>query len=223
MFVGQAEFLDRLGCLAAADNGDALRGRPAPRRPPACRCCTARPRICPSARSRRPCVPAGSRPRRRAIVFGPMSTPIQPSGMSPSTTLADCGASSFSTTRWSTRQQNFALAEAEQFAGHVELVRLHLGAADALTLGLHEGVRHRPADEHAIDAGQQALDEADLVGNLGPAQDADKRPRRGGQQLVEDVQLLGHQVADDARLALHGGRDRHHRGVASGGRCRRRR
>ena len=49
-------------------------------------------------------------------------------------------------------------------------------------LGLHEQVRHRPADQHLVDPAQQALDEADLVRHLGPAEDAEHRPRRVGQQ-----------------------------------------
>ena len=57
ILLGQAELLDRLRRFAAADDGDCLWTRPAPRPSLACPCCRARPRTCPAARSRPPCRP----------------------------------------------------------------------------------------------------------------------------------------------------------------------
>ena len=53
------------------------------------------------------------------------------------------------------RQHDLALAQLQQFAGHVELVGLQPRVADVVALGLQEGVGHRAADQHAIDARQQ--------------------------------------------------------------------
>ena len=112
-------------------------------------------------------------------------------------------------------QNDFVAAETQQFAGHFELVGLETRAADVLALGLHERVAHGAADQHLVHDGQQTLDEADLVGHFAAAEQTEQRPRRVGQQLAEDGQFLGHQHADHAGLALHGGGHCDHRGVAA--------
>ena len=81
-----------------------------------------------------------------------MSTPIQPSGMSPSTTSRRLRRVDLVDDQMIDRQHNLALAQFQQFAGHVELVGFQPGTADVPALGFQERVGHRAADQHLIDA-----------------------------------------------------------------------
>ena len=56
-------------------------------------------------------------------------------------------------------------------------------SADGIAQSVHKGVGHAAADDQGIDLFQQVVDNADLVGNLGAAQDSDEgalRIRQGG-------------------------------------------
>ena len=65
---------------------------------------------------------------------------------------------------------------------------------------LRKSIGHRPADEELLDPGQQVLDDADLVGHLGPAHHGDHRRLGVLQQGVEDLQFLLDEEADRAGL-----------------------
>ena len=85
----------------------------------------------------------------------------------------------------------------EHLLGQVELVVLAQGVADAAAQGLLEGVGHAAADDQGVDLVQQVVDDADLVGDLGAAQDRDKGTGGILQRLAHDVELLADQEAGD--------------------------
>src|SRR5690606_11425114 len=82
---------------------------------------------------------------------------------------------------------------------------------------LEEGVGHAAADDHAVDLVEQVLDQLDLVGDLGPAEDRQERPLGVLERLAEVLELLLH---EQARGAL-GQVDADHRGVGAVGRTER--
>ena len=64
---------------------------------------------------------------------------------------------------------------------------------------LDEGEAHRPADQQLVGQVEEPLDDLDLVGHLGPAEDHHERPLRLAQQRTQRVQLLLHQQAGHRR------------------------
>ena len=78
-------------------------------------------------------------------------------------------------------------------------------------LGLEEGVGHGAADQQLVDALEQVLEHADLVGHLGAADDGDEGALDVAEQLAEELHLALHQQAH----ALVGDElgDAHRRGV----------
>ena len=60
-------------------------------------------------------------------------------------------------------------------ARHVQLVGFQQRFADVLPFGFQECVRHAAADQQGIDFVEQVLDDLNLVGNLGAAENGDKR------------------------------------------------
>ena len=93
--------------------------------------------------------------------------------------------------------------------GDLDLVVLDERLADPQALGLQEGVGHGAADQDVIGFAEEALDDLDLVGDLGPAQDGDVGLHRGVDGLLQVVDFLLHQVA--------GGLDRDEIGDADDG------
>ena len=82
--------------------------------------------------------------------------------------------------------------------GQLNLVRLADGGADGIAQSVHKGVSHTAADDQGIDLFQQVVDNADLVGNLGAAQDGDEGTLRVGQGGAHDGNFLLDQVAADS-------------------------
>ena len=91
----------------------------------------------------------------------------------------------------------------QQLDGLVHEVVLAEAVADGLAPGLEERVGHGAADDDAVDLGDQVLDDADLVGDLGAAEDGHERPLRVLEGVAEELELLLDQEADDAGFALH--------------------
>ena len=79
-------------------------------------------------------------------------------------------------------------------------------------LGAEERVGHAAADEQRVDARQQALDDLDLVRDLGPAQHGHERPLRRLEGHAEVAQLLLHEQAGHRRRRRGGTRPRSRRG-----------
>ena len=101
------------------------------------------------------------------------------------------------------RQADLALCLAQQLAGQVHLVALDQALADLFVLSEEEGVGHRAADEQRVGLVQQRLDDVDLVGDLGAAEDRDERALAACHGVAEELQLLLDEEADRPRLALH--------------------
>ena len=115
-----------------------------------------------------------------SMVFGPMSRPIWSGGIGwPSPTMWVTASSAILlAVTWSTGSRNLTLrvcASCEQLFGEIELVFLDQRFADLVPLRLQEGVRHAAADDERVDLVQQVLDDADLVADLGAAEDGDER------------------------------------------------
>ena len=71
----------------------------------------------------------------------------------------------------------------------------HQALAHVQPLGGQEGVGHAAADEDCVDLGQQVGDDADLVGDLGAAQDGHEGAHRVFQRLAQVFQFLLHEEA----------------------------
>ena len=94
--------------------------------------------------------------------------------------------------------------------GVVDAVGLGQALADRLALREQEGVRHPAAEDEHVDLGQQVVDDADLVGDLGAAEDRGERPLGVLEQLGEHLDLALHQEPGVGRQQL---RDADRRGV----------
>ena len=85
----------------------------------------------------------------------------------------------------------------DQVLGHLDAVVLHETLPGFETHRLEEGTGHRTADQDAVHLWQQRLDDVDLAGDLGPAEDRDEGALRLFQRVAEVVELLLHQQARD--------------------------
>lgn len=83
----------------------------------------------------------------------------------------------------------------------LHLVLLEQGDADLVALGVEEGVGHAAADEDAVGLAEQLVDDGELVGDLGAAQDHHVRTLDLGGQLLQDADLGGDEVAGRVREA----------------------
>ena len=79
--------------------------------------------------------------------------------------------------------------------GQVDLVLLAQGGADAVALGLKEGVGHAAADDQGVNLCEQVVNNADFVGNLGAAQNGHKGTLGLGEGSAHHGDLLLNQVA----------------------------
>ena len=66
----------------------------------------------------------------------------------------------------------------EVAADRVQLVGLQQRPAHLVALGGQEGEHHPATDEQLVGLAEQVVDHAELVGDLGPAEDHDVRPSR---------------------------------------------
>jgi hypothetical protein len=69
------------------------------------------------------------------------------------------------------------------------------GFAGGLTLGVEEGVGHGTTDQDRIDLVEQGVDDSDLVGDLGAADDGDEGAVGLGDGFAEVGELLFHEQA----------------------------
>ena len=77
------------------------------------------------------------------------------------------------------------------------MVSVQQGGADGAALGHLEGVGHAAADDDGVGLLEQAVDDADLVGDLGAAQNGHQGTLGFVQGLAHEGQLLFHQQAGD--------------------------
>ena len=93
--------------------------------------------------------------------------------------------------------------------GVLDAVALEQGLAHAQVLCRQEGVGHAATDDELVDPVEERLEDLDLVGDLGPADDRCERPRRVLQQAGEVADLALHEQArvggQDLRHAHRGG------------------
>ena len=109
------------------------------------------------------------------------------------------------------RQQQLAaglLAGGDRATGRLlALLVLVQRAADAPALRDRERVRHGAADQDRVGGAGEALDHADLVGDLDAAGDHHERVRRVVEQLAEHLELAAQQVAGGRGQQRRDGRD----------------
>ena len=147
---------------------------------------TRRSRTRPSGRSRRRSSRRATRRHRRRSSGDRCRAPSARRSPHRPRPASRCGApaSSLSATTWSTGSSSASPAlrrASHDVARRVELVVLDERPADRLAHRLEERVRHRAADEQAIDPRDQVLDDLDLVRDLRAAEDRDERPRPDGR------------------------------------------
>ncbi|MPM50421.1 hypothetical protein SDC9_97160 [bioreactor metagenome] len=80
--------------------------------------------------------------------------------------------------------------------------RTHLVA-----LGREEGVRHAAADDQRIHLAQQIVDDVQLIGHLGAAQNGDKRAHGAVDGIAKELDLLAHQVTHRSGFDIIGHTD----------------
>ena len=81
-----------------------------------------------------------------------------------------------------------------------QLAVIDTTAADVHALCLEEGVGHRAADNQGVAATGQCVHYTDLVGNLGPAEDANKRALGTLGQATESIDFLTDEQSNRRRL-----------------------
>ena len=90
----------------------------------------------------------------------------------------------------------------EEALGKVKLVGFAERRSDGIALCCEERVCHTAADDDRVGLFDQVVDNADLVGNLGAAQDRDEGTCRLGESLAHNVKLLGNQVTGCGRKEI---------------------
>ena len=98
-----------------------------------------------------------------------------------------------------------------QVAGGGDQVRLHQRVAHRDAACLQEGVGHGAADQQGVHLGHQVLQDRDLGGDLGAADDCHERLRRGGEQLRQHRHLARHEQPGGGGQVVG-----HHRGGGVG-------
>ena len=101
-----------------------------------------------------------------------------------------------------TRTPFFSAAVARIRRGVLDAVGLGQALADRLALGEQERVGHAAAEDEHVDLGQQVVDDLDLVGDLGPAEDRRERPLGRLEELREHLDLALHEQAGVGRQQL---------------------
>jgi hypothetical protein len=81
----------------------------------------------------------------------------------------------------------------QQLAGELNLVGLKQRLADLVTLRLQERISHAAADDDRVHLGHQVLNDADLVADLGAAENRDEWLLRVGERFPEVIELFLHQ------------------------------
>jgi len=92
------------------------------------------------------------------------------------------------------------------FPAIVDLLGVEEALADAAALGGEEGIGHAAADDEGVDLVEQVVDDVQLVGDLGAAEDCHKRALGIGQGLAHDADfLLDEEAADGGEIVRHAG------------------
>ncbi len=86
--------------------------------------------------------------------------------------------------------------------GVVGTIGLGQALADRLALRQQERVGHAATEDEQVDLGQQVVDDPDLVGHLGPAEDGRERALGRLEQLREHLDLALHQQPGVGRQEL---------------------
>ncbi len=89
-------------------------------------------------------------------------------------------------------------------AGDVEFVGFDEGLAGFVALGEAEGVGHGAADEDSVGLFEEAVDDVDLVGDLGAAEDDDEGAGGLVQFVAEELKFSFHEEAGGAGAAALG-------------------
>ena len=194
MLIGDPGLVHGRDRVAAADDRDGVRRRHRLRDRERARPRTAPARTRPSGRSRRSCgrPPAGA--RRPPTSRGPMSRPIQPSGIASAATTR-VGASASTRSAMTTSLGQHELAAALAGVGHrppgdlLALGVLVLRRADGDAARRQEREGHGAADQHRIGEAREAVDDADLVGHLRPADHDDERVLGALEDAGERLEL----------------------------------
>ena len=79
--------------------------------------------------------------------------------------------------------------------GEIDLVGFQQRLADLVSLRLQERVGHAAANDERIDLAHQVVNHANLVADLGSAEDRHKRLLRMAERLAEILEFLLHQQA----------------------------
>ena len=152
------------------------------------------------------------------MLFGPMSTPSQPSGNVAvhNLRLADLrvGKVQLVGDQIVHRQQQLhalRLRLVNRRLREIHLVRLGQALAHFFPQRQPEGVGHRPADDHRVRLVEQRVNHLDLVAHFRAAQNHAKRPVRVRRLFAEKRQLLLHQQPRHAHRQMR--RDARRRGV----------
>ena len=64
-----------------------------------------------------------------------------------------------------------------------------------MSLGGEKGEGHAPAHDQPVDRAEEGPQHAELVGDLGPADDGQERAGGAGEQATDDVDLAGQETA----------------------------
>ena len=153
-----------------------------------------------------------------------MSRPIQPSGTSTPSLSRTLGIGVEALAEDEVdRQPQLAIGALrllQRLRGQLHALLLDQRVAGRDPLRSEEAEAHRAADQDLVGDLEEAVDHADLVGDLGAAEDDDQRPRRG----LDHPGQLGHLALEqEARVAGQVLRRRPRCWRGRGGRRRRRR
>ena len=96
----------------------------------------------------------------------------------------------------------------EQAPAGVDLIGLEQRVADRVAAGGEKREAHRPADRQGVHRLEQRLDDAQLVGDLGPAEDGDERAVGLAAQAQQHLDLALQQAPGGARNVLRRADDR---------------
>jgi hypothetical protein len=90
-------------------------------------------------------------------------------------------------------QDEFAAPFLQELGSELDRALFNQGVAHLVPLGLEEGIGHAPADEQGIRLGEEVLDHADLVRDLGAAQDGHEGALGILDGLAQKLDLFLHQ------------------------------
>ena len=81
----------------------------------------------------------------------------------------------------------------QKLLSQIQLVVLHKGFPNPLTLGLEKGVSHAAADDQSVHLGHQVLDHGNLIADLRTTQNRHKRLLGIPQSLAHVIEFFLHE------------------------------